>query len=194
MMKVPAYTLILSMLLATGPSALAQGVDFGFASAWPTLSAAEKDQVMRFADDFKQFIGTAKNEMLFVREAVKAAESKGFKRWHSNVGAGDFKAGTRWYAVNRDRTMVMVIVGSEPIENGMRVVTSHTDSVRIEFKTRPFRESNQAVLVDTQVHGGMKNYQWANVPLAIIGRVDKADGSSVLIDIGNKPDDPILLI
>jgi aspartyl aminopeptidase len=132
--------------------------------------------------------------MLFVREAVKFAESMGFKRWPSNTGAPDMKAGSRWYAVNRDRTMALVVVGTEPVENGMRIVTSHIDSVRIEFKTRPFRESNQAVLVDTQVHGGIKNYQWANVPLAIIGRVDKADGSTVSIDIGTRPEDPVLLI
>jgi aspartyl aminopeptidase len=50
------------------------------------------------------------------------------------------------------------------------------------------------VLIDTQVHGGIKNYQWANVPLAIIGRVDKADGTTVRIDVGNDPADPVLLI
>jgi aspartyl aminopeptidase len=90
--------------------------------------------------------------------------------------------------------MMMAVIGTEPIESGMRVVTSHIDAVRIEFKTRPFRESNQAVLVDTQVHGGIKNYQWANVPLAVIGRVDRADGSMLEIEIGTRPDDPVLLI
>jgi aspartyl aminopeptidase len=44
------------------------------------------------------------------------------------------------------------------------------------------------------VHGGLKNYQWVNVPLAITGRVDKADGTTVWIDVGNLPDDPVLLI
>ncbi len=193
-MKPFAYALVVSLFLSRAPAVAAQGVDVGFASAWPELSPADKDQVMRLAEEFKQFIGAAKSEMQFVREAVKFAESMGFRRWQSNSAASDLKAGSRWYAINRERTMALVIVGSEPIENGMRIVTSHIDSVRIEFKTRPFRESNQAVLVDTQVHGGIKNYQWANVPLAIIGRVDKADGTTVLIDIGNKPDDPVLLI
>ena len=76
----------------------------------------------------------------------------------------------------------------------MRIVNTHIDSPRIEFKAKPFRESQQAVLIDTQVHGGIKNYQWANVPLAITGRVDKADGTTAWIDIGNDPADPVLLI
>jgi len=192
-MKRLACALIISVVLIP-VVVFAQSIDFGFTSAWPLLSASEKDHVMQLAEDFKRFIGTAKSEMLFVREAVKMAEAKGFKPWRADVPARDVKPGSRWYAVNRDRTMALVVVGSEPIESGMRIVTSHIDSVRIEFKTRPFRESNQAVLVDTQVHGGMKNYQWANVPLAIIGRVDKADGSSITIDVGTKPDDPVLLI
>src|SRR5262249_32781880 len=86
------------------------------------------------------------------------------------------------------------VIGSEPVENGMRIVNTHIDSVRLEFKTKPFRESQQIALVDTQQHGALKNYQWVNVPLAVIGRVDKADGTTVWIDVGNKPDLPVLVI
>jgi aspartyl aminopeptidase len=167
--------------------------DLGFASAWPALTPAEHDHVMKFGEDFKDFIGRAKSEMLFVREGVSFAEARGFRQWQPGPGV-DLKAGSRWYAVNRDRTLVLFIIGTEPIENGMRIVNTHIDAVRIEFKTRPFRESNQIALVDTQVHGGIKNYQWVNVPLAIIGRVDKADGTVAWIDIGSRPGDPVLLV
>jgi aspartyl aminopeptidase len=193
-MKRYVCALLLCLLLSIAPAIDGQGLDVGFKSVWPQLNSAERDQVMRLAEDFKQFVGTARSEMLFVREAVKYGESKGFTRWQPGLTAGDLKPGSRWYAVNRDRTMMMAVIGTEPIESGMRVVTSHIDAVRIEFKTRPFRESNQAVLVDTQVHGGIKNYQWANVPLAVIGRVDRADGSMLEIEIGTRPDDPVLLI
>jgi aspartyl aminopeptidase len=76
----------------------------------------------------------------------------------------------------------------------MRIVNTHIDSPRLEFKTRPFRERSEIVTVDAQVHGGIKNYQWGNVPLAIVGRVDKSDGSTVWIEVGTDPDDPVLLI
>ena len=193
-MKPFVCALILSLALYNAQAASAQGADVGFASAWPELTPAEKDHVMGFAEEFKEFMGKAKSEMLFVREGVKFAESKGFRKWQTNTKAADLKPGSRWYSVNRDRTLAIFIIGTEPIENGMRIVNTHIDSVRIEFKTRPFRESNQAVLIDTQIHGGLKNYQWVNVPLAIVGRVDKEDGTTVWIDVGNKPEDPVLLI
>ena len=167
--------------------------DVGFANAWPELTPQDRERVMRYADDFKTFLGKAKSEMQFVKEATRVAESSGFRKWDPKSAAG-LKPGSRWYAVNRDRTIVLFVIGTEPLENGLRIVNTHIDSPRIEFKTKPFRESQQAVLVDTQVHGGIKNYQWANVPLAITGRVDKADGTTAWIDIGNDPADPVLLI
>jgi aspartyl aminopeptidase len=167
--------------------------DVGFANAWPELDAQSRKHVMRYAEDFKSFLGKAKSEMQFVKEASRFAEAGGFRKWDPKAAAG-MKPGTRWYAVNRDRTIVLFVIGSEPLENGMRIVSTHIDSPRIEFKAKPFRESQQAVLIDTQVHGGIKNYQWANVPLAITGRVDKADGTTAWIDIGNDPADPVLLI
>ena len=187
-----ACVVLAAAILVNTPMAWTQ--DVGFASAWPQLMPAERDQVMKFADDFKDFMGKAKSEMFFVREGVSFAEARGFRKWQSNTPKADLRPGSRWYSVNRDRTLVLFVIGTEPLENGMRIVNTHIDSVRLEFKTRPFRDSNQIALVDTQVHGGIKNYQWVNVPLAIIGRVDKADGTVVWIDIGNKPDDPVLLV
>ena len=62
------------------------------------------------------------------------------------------------------------------------------------LKPKPFRESFDIALLDTIVHGGIKNYQWVNRPLAIIGRVTKTDGTVVTIDIGHAPGDPVLII
>ncbi len=188
---------ILKPALATITTLLAlttlRAQDVGFASAWPELTPQDREHVMRYAEDLKAFLGKAKSEMQFVREASRMAEAGGFRKWDPKTAAG-LKPGSRWYAVNRDRTIVLFVMGTEPLENGLRIVNTHIDSPRIEFKNKPFRESQQAVLVDTQVHGGIKNYQWANTPLAITGRVDKADGTTVLIDVGNDPADPVLLI
>ncbi|HET9361218.1 MAG TPA: hypothetical protein VFO58_15815, partial [Vicinamibacterales bacterium] len=182
------------VLMCMAASITVNAQDVGFGSAWPDLTPAERDEVQKLGEDFKTFLGRAKSEMLFVRSATQFAESNGFRKWDAASSAAALKPGSRWYAINRDRTIVLIVIGTEPLENGMRIVNTHIDSPRIEFKTRPFRESQQAVLIDTQVHGGLKNYQWVNVPLAITGRVDKSDGTTVWIDVGSLPDDPVLLI
>lgn len=161
---------------------------------WPTLDAARRGEVMRFGEDFKQFMGRAKSEMTFVREAVRLAEAQGFRPWPASPTKADVRPGARWYAVNRDRTIAMFVIGTDPLSSGARIVNAHIDSVRLELKPRPFRESVDVELLDTRPHGGLKNYQWVNRPLAIIGRVHRVDGTSQWIDIGDAPGDPAIVI
>lgn len=177
---------------ADAPAVSLQPTSMG--PVWPTLSPAERDQVMKFAEDFKGFMSKAKSEMTFVHETQAMAEANGFKKWSANVTRAQLTPGSRWYAINRDRTIVLFVIGRQPITNGVRIINAHIDAVRIELKPKPFRTSFDVVLMDTQTHGGIKNYQWVNRPLALIGRIDKKDGSTIWVDIGNKPGDPQFLI
>lgn len=49
-------------------------------------------------------------------------------------------------------------------------------------------------MFQTYIHGGIKTYQWVNIPLALVGRVDKKDGSVVNISVGFKENDPIFMV
>ena len=40
-------------------------------------------------------------------------------------------------------------------------------------------EAQEFALFQTNYHGGLKTYQWTNIPLALMGRVDKKDGTTV---------------
>ena len=56
-------------------------------------------------------------------------------------------------------------------------------------------ETEQALAyLDTHYYGGIKKYQWAAIPLALHGTVAKKDGTTVDITIGEKEDDPVLVI
>ena len=99
---------------------------------WPKLSAAERDQVLRFGDDFKQFMGRAKSAQTFVREARALVEAAGFKPWPASPTRADVAPGSRWYAVNRDRTIVAFVIGTDPLSAGARIVNTHNDSVHLD--------------------------------------------------------------
>src|SRR3989338_4456352 len=164
---------------------------------WAKLTDAQRDEVVRFGDDYKQFIGRAKSELTFVREAVRLVEANGFRPSPAAPGTpfrADLRPGSRWYAINRDRTIVAFVLGTDPVVTGARIVNTHNDSVHLTLKPNPFRESVWISLFDTAVHGGIKNYQWVNRPLALVGRVTKTDGSVVTVDIGHQPGDPVLIV
>jgi len=163
-------------------------------AVWPKLSPSQRTEVMKLGDDFKRFIGAAKSENQFVTETVKMLEAAGFKPWPSAPKKADAAAGSRWYAVNRGRTIAAFVIGSEPAAHGTRIVNSHNDSLHLELKPRPLRDSFDISMLDTRTHGTLKNYQWVNRPLALIGRVTRVDGSSVDVNIGQEPGDPVLMI
>src|SRR6185503_15690982 len=90
---------ILSLLAVTTLGAQ----DVGFTNAWLELDAQGRERVTRYAEDFKVFLGKAKSEMQFVREAVRYAESNGFRKWDPKAAAG-MKPGSRHRPVcGRDR-------------------------------------------------------------------------------------------
>ena len=89
---------------------------------WPKLSSGQRADVMRFGDEFKQFIGTAKSEQAFVRETAAQLEAAGFRQWPAQPKKTDATPGSRWYAVNRGRTIAAVVIGDAPVASGVRIV------------------------------------------------------------------------
>jgi aspartyl aminopeptidase len=158
---------------------------------WVGLSDGERRNVVSFAEGYKDFLRRAKTELSFVAEAIEVARNAGFLELSEN---SQLEPGARYYDLNRDRTMTLIVVGSEPMTDGFRVVGAHVDSPRLELKGRPVYEAEGFALFQTYVHGGIKNYQWVNLPLALVGHVDRKDGTRVAVSIGLDEDDPVLLI
>lgn len=184
-----------ALLVVSGSGARAVRAQDAAGPVWPQLSTAQQSEVMRFGEDFKTFVGRAKSATLFVEHARALVEAAGFRPWPAAPARGAVGPGTRWYAINRDRTIVAFVIGTQPLAtSGARIVNTHNDAVHLTLKPEPFRESFDIALVDTLPHGGIKNYQWVNRPLALIGRIHKTDGTVVTVDIGHAPGDPVLMI
>ena len=74
-------------------------------------------------------------------------------------------------------------VGSQPFAAGMNILGAHIDSPRLDLKQNPLYESNGFALMDTHYYGGIKNYQWVTLPLALHGVVAKTDGTVVAMTV-----------
>jgi aspartyl aminopeptidase len=159
--------------------------------AWSALTDSERRDVLAFGEDYKDFMSRAKTELSFVSEAVRIARDAGFRELAPN---SDMRPGARYYDINRDRTLTLIVVGANEMTSGFRVVGAHVDSPRLELKGRPLYEAEGFALFQTYVHGGIKNYQWVNLPLALVGHVDKKDGTRVPVSVGLDDDDPIFII
>lgn len=160
-------------------------------SAWPTLTDEQRNEVFSFAEDYKSFMDKARTELTFVSEAIKIAEANGFKPLQDD---SPMTPGAKYYDNNRDRAISFIVVGTDDFSTGIHVIGAHIDSPRLELKNVPLYEKGQFALFQTNYHGGMKRHQWTNIPLALIGRVDQKDGTTVQINIGMDENDPVFVI
>jgi len=160
-------------------------------SAWKGASDNRMNEVSAFAEDYKAFLHRARTELLTVAAIKAEAEENGFREWTPGTRVA---AGARYYHINRGRAMALIVGGRAPVADGVRIVASHIDSPRLELKGRPVDGGQGFALFQTNYHGGIKTYQWTNIPLALVGRVDKKDGTTIDISYGLNPEDPIFMV
>ena len=160
-------------------------------NGWEDLTEAEKKKVMKFSDENIKFLNNGKTERECVKEAQKIAEANGFKALDKYK---KLKAGDKVYCINRNKNIILAVIGKEKMENGINVVGAHLDSPRLDLKPNPLYEDTGFAYFKTQYYGGIKKYQWVTLPLAIHGAVALRNGNVVDIKIGDEEDDITFVI
>ena len=109
-------------------------------------------------------------------------------------GDARLKPGDRVYVNWMGKSLVLFIIGAEPMEKGMAILGAHIDSPRIDVKQNPLYEDGGMAYLDTHYYGYIKKYQWVARNLALHGVVDLKDGSAVTLALGEADDDPVFCI
>ena len=161
--------------------------------AWEKYPEGQKrEEVFKFAEDYRKFISNCKTERECVTEFVKKAEEAGFVNLETIIANNTaLKAGDRVYANNMGKGMALFVIGKESMEKGMNILGAHIDSPRLDLKQDPLYEDTDFAMLDTHYYGGIKKYQWVTLPLALHGVIVKKDGTVVKVNVGDKPGDPV---
>lgn len=155
------------------------------------INAEEEKAVFAFAENYKHFLDIAKTEREAVVEAVRTLESVGFTEYKKGM---TLKPGDKIYRNNRGKSIVAAVIGTAPIDEGVRLCAAHIDSPRLDLKQNPLYEDNELALFKTHYYGGIKKYQWTTIPLSLHGVIIKADGSTVTVNIGEDESDPVFCV
>ena len=159
----------------------------GYVGMTAESRAAMEDYCKRYA----AFMDACKTEREATAWAVAEAEKNGFKPFTPGMEA---KPGDKIYYNNRDKSILLVVVGKESLAKGANICAAHVDSPRMDVKPNPLYEESEIAYFKTHYYGGIKKYQWPTVPLAIHGVVYRKDGSVVTVTIGEDDSDPILVV
>jgi aspartyl aminopeptidase len=160
-------------------------------SSWLSIDSKDRSSIDQYIKGYSTYLDKARTEITSTKELIEMLHKEGFSEY---TNASQIKSGAKLIFNNRDRALIAIRIGAEPISKGSRLIGAHHDSPRIDIKARPLYEQEGFALFQTIYYGGIKKYQWVNIPLMLSGRIDTKDGKSISIEIGRNPQDPILII
>ncbi len=155
------------------------------------LTAEQRQEMEAYAKRYTAFMDACKTEREATAWTAAEAEKRGFKPMSDDM---EVKPGDKIYFNNRDKSIILAVVGSESLACGANICAAHVDSPRMDLKPNPLYEDSEIAYFKTHYYGGIKKYQWTTVPLAIHGVVCRKDGSKVTVTIGEDEGDPVLCI
>ncbi len=162
-------------------------------NAWSKYtSEADCKKVFDFAEGYRQFLSQCKTERECVDYFTEKAIALGYINLEDVIEKGlKLKAGDKVYAVNKGKEIAAFNIGKQPLTAGINILGAHIDSPRMDLKQNPLYEDGDLAMLDTHYYGGIKKYQWVTIPLALHGVVCKKDGTTITVNIGEDPADPV---
>ncbi len=162
---------------------------------WKQYSPEQLAELEEVSSRYKECLNLGKTERECVALAISMAEAKGYKNLKDCIaGREELHPGDKVYAERMGKILALFMLGDRPLEEGMNILGAHIDSPRLDVKQNPLYEDADMAYLDTHYYGGIKNYQWTAIPLALHGTVSKKDGTVQTIVIGEKDDEPVLVV
>ncbi len=155
------------------------------------LTAAQREEMNAYCKRYAAFMDACKTEREATAWTVETAEKHGFKPL---VPGMKLQPGDKVYKNNRDKSILLAVIGSSSLNEGANICAAHTDSPRMDLKPNPLYEDSEIAYFKTHYYGGIKKYQWPTVALAIHGVVCRKDGPRVTVPIGGEDTDPVLVV
>lgn len=164
-------------------------------NTWMTYDKKKEKECEKFTEEYRRFLDQGKTERECVDYIVNEIENAGYCELGRILKNKEtLKPGDKVYCVWMNKSLVMFQIGKKLLSEGLNILGAHIDSPRLDVKQNPLYEEGGFAYLDTHYYGGIKKYQWVALPLALHGVVVKKDGTTILINIGDKKDDPVFFI
>lgn len=160
-------------------------------NTYDIVNEEEKTQAQAYCEGYRRFLDAGKTEREAVIASIAMAEAAGFVPYKRGMA---LSPGLKIYENVRGKALMLAVIGTAPLSEGVNIGGAHVDAPRIDLKQVPLYEDSELAYFKTHYYGGVKKYQWVTLPLALHGIVVKKDGSCVDIVIGEDDSDPVFNI
>ncbi len=160
-------------------------------NGFSALTGEARAEMESYCRGYMAFMDACKTEREATAWTEKTALAHGFQALTAGM---DVKPGDKVYLNNRNKSIILAVIGSESLAQGANICAAHVDSPRMDLKPNPLYEENEIAYFKTHYYGGIKKYQWVTVPLALHGVVYRKDGTVITVTVGEEDTDPILVV
>ena len=156
-------------------------------NGYDRLPREEEPLLEEYCAAYKKFLDGGKTERECAAYTVALAQARGFRPYTRGQALA---AGDKIYYANRGKAVMLAVIGSRGLEEGINICAAHIDSPRLDLKPNPLYEDSELAFLKTHYYGGLRKYQWVTIPLELRGVVALKDGRLVDVSIGGNPGDP----
>ncbi len=160
-------------------------------NGWDRLLPEEKEPLDAYCAGYKQFLDAGKTERECVDRTIALAEAAGFRAYSRGTA---LKPGDKIYRVNRNKAIMLAVIGKKSLSEGAVIGAAHIDSPRLDLKQNPLYEDQELAFFKTHYYGGIRKYQWVTIPLELHGVVALKGGKTVRVSVGNGEGDPLFTV
>ena len=96
-----------------------------------------------FCEDYKKFMDAAKIEREAVIYSIDFLKENGYVEYKKGM---KLNPGDKIYSNNRGKAVMIAVIGTAPISDGVRLCVAHIDSPRLDLKQNPLYEDKELAL------------------------------------------------
>ncbi|WP_455256773.1 M18 family aminopeptidase [Peptoniphilus asaccharolyticus] len=131
--------------------------------------------------DLIGFIDKSMTAHFAVKNMVELLDKNGYKEWKIKE---EFKLDGSKFYVKIDNTALLALnIGDKKLEDGFKIIGSHTDSPTFRIKRNPIMKSAGNVILNTEIYGGPILYTWMDRPLSAAGRISFLRDGKVITEL-----------
>ena len=109
-------------------------------NGYTKLTPEQKEEMEAYCKRYAAFISTCKTEREATAWTVDIAQKYGFKELKRGM---ELNPGDKVYYNNRDKAIMLAVIGSESLNWGANICAAHTDSPRMDLKPNPLYETDE---------------------------------------------------
>ncbi|WP_133516350.1 M18 family aminopeptidase [Halanaerobium saccharolyticum] len=122
------------------------------------------------AEELLKFINNSPTAFHAALELEKELEKLGFKELDPGQ-KWDLSEGEKYFISRNDSAIIAFITGKDFLNQGFRIISSHTDSPALKVKPDPVINNEGQYLLNTEIYGGPILNTWYDRELSLAGKI-----------------------